>query len=197
MKSPRPRWLRVALGLLAIVPAPSPAVAGPFDGSPPAEHPGFLVFENTYSARLNAKPEPTDGGRPMTHWQFAYLHHVDERNAWGGGVKLTADTDGYRVGPVVRYRHWLSDSVGLDVGAGSYLAGEDYSFEVGFPSPTVDVGVSFDDWVGFHAGLDGLERGDDGMHFEPYVGIRFGRWLAPVTTVGLGVLIGATVSTMN
>jgi len=190
----KPRWPSFAL--LATALAAFPAVAGPFDGSPPAEHSGFLVFENTFSTRLNAKPEPTDGGRLMTHWQLCYLHHVDERNAWGGGVKLTADTDGARVGPVVRYRRWLSDSVGLDVGVGSYVAGQDYSFQVGFPAPTVDVGVSFDDWVGFHAGLDALDRDDD-VHFEPYVGIRFGRWLAPVTTVGLGVLIGASMSSMG
>ena len=56
MKSPLNLWLSAAIAVLVTGLAASSVVAGPFDGSPPAEHPGFWVFENTYSARLNLKP---------------------------------------------------------------------------------------------------------------------------------------------
>ena len=169
--------------------------SGVFDGSPPAQHEsGFLVFESTYSFRLAPKPEPTDGGRVLFSSQLGYLDNVDARSAWGGSLKLVADTDGIRFGPMVRYRRWIGDSVGLDVGAGAYLAGDDNFTMRNFPAPTVDVGVSFDDWAGVHLGVDVLSADGRGTHVEPYLGLRLGRYLGPASALVVGGLIAASLS---
>ena len=169
--------------------------SGDFDGSPPAERTEpFVLLESTYSVRMVLKPETTDGGRVMWSGQFGLLDNVDADHAWGGTLKLVADTDGHRFGPMVRYRRWLSPSVGLDVGAGAYITGKDNFSDLAFPSPTVDVGVSFDDYAGIHVGIDAMRSHGDGTHVEPFLGARFGRWLAPASFVVVGGLLALSLS---
>ena len=63
-------------------------------------------------------------------------------NALGAALKTQVDTDGHRIGPVVRWRHGLDDSFGVDVGAGVYLVGREHRTNYRHPMPMADVGVS-------------------------------------------------------
>jgi hypothetical protein len=61
-----------------------------------------------------------------------------------------------------------------------------------FPSPTFDVALNYGDRIGLGAGVDALRDRDGSTQWQEHAGIRFGTWLAPLATLGLGLLIGAT-----
>ena len=170
--------------------AVSSAADLPYDGSPSSGRSGFVVVENTWSYRLSEKPEPAASGEWLVNWQLGYLHHLDSRSSLGGSLKVSIDPEGERFGPVVRYRRWLDDSFGVDVEAGAYIFGSEHEAELRLPSPTFELGVTYDDWIGVQAGLDVLHRevsweGGDHTHVEPYIGVRVGKLLTPVATIAL------------
>ena len=41
-------------------------------------------------------------------------------------------------------------------------------------------------------GVDALRRSGDDTDWQGHFGVRFGTWLAPLATLGLGVLLAAT-----
>ena len=163
-----------------------------FGGRPLPRCSGFVVLESSSGVRLKEKSGPTDKADAFLWWGLGYLKNIDPKQALGGSVKLTADSDGHRYGPILRYRRWLESSWGVDLGTGSYIGGKDNFVMLVFPSPTFEVGLTYADWFAVQLGMDVLRRKGMDTSLEPYIGIRLGRWLAPLGTLGLGVLIGAT-----
>jgi hypothetical protein len=181
----------VVLTLLAGLPS---SLAGQicFRGRPEPACGGFTVIEFTGAVRANDKAGPTDESGAFFYWSAGYLGNISRTTALGGAFKLTADSDGHRFGPVFRYRRWLDRHVSLDLAPGVFLGGEDNFVHLKFPSPTVDLAVNYGDWFGLAMGIDALRRSGDALDWQSHFGARFGTWLAPLATVGLGVLLAAT-----
>lgn len=150
------------------------------------------VLEFTGAARLNEKTGPTDRSAAFLYWTGGYLKTIGGRAAVGAALKLAVDGDGHRYGPVARYRRWLTPSWSLDVTPGFYLAGKDNFTALRFPSVTADIAFNYRDRLGIAIGGDALSHRDGGTQWQTYAGVRFGTWLAPLATLGLGLLIGAT-----
>jgi len=189
--------LRILLGslcLLAVTLGSPPAAAGQtcFRGRPQPRCSGFTVLEFTSGIRLNQKPAPTDEGMVLAYWSGGYLRNIGPRSALGAAFKLTGDTDGYRYGPVLRYRRWLSPTSSIDFSPGLFVAGKDNFTALRFPSPTADVALNYRDWVGLALGVDALRHADGGTQWQWHAGMRLGTWLAPLATLGLFVLAAAT-----
>ena len=167
-----------------------PAVAAiSFDGSPGSTASGWIVLESAFGKRI----EPTDGmGGEIMTGQAGYLHRTGERTAWGGTVRVQMDHVGFRYGGLVRYRHWLGESFGLDAGAGLMAYGRGYE-NLGFhPAPALELGVTYKDWVGVHAGIDMLRSDRFGSDVEPQVMLRFGKFAGPAIAIGM-----ASVSSLD
>jgi hypothetical protein len=56
------------------------------------------------ASRLNEKADSSDQATAFVFWSAGYLHKVAPYSALGVALKLTADSDGHRYGPVLRYR---------------------------------------------------------------------------------------------
>lgn len=163
-----------------------------FRGRPEPGCAGFVVLEFTGAVRLNDKSGPTDQNAAFLYWSGGYLQNIDPRSALGAAFKLTADSDGHRYGPVIRYRRWLSPTSSFDVAPGLLLGGKDNFIALRFPSPTADLAFNYGDRIGFAVGVDVLRQQSGGAQWQGHAGVRFGTWLPPLATLGLGVLIGAT-----
>jgi hypothetical protein len=163
-----------------------------FRGRPRPRCAGFVVLEFTGAVRLNEKAGRTDQNAAFLYWSGGYLQTVGARDAVGAAFKLTADSDGHRYGPVVRYRRWLSGNTSIDVAPGFFVGGQDNFSSLKFPSPTADVAFNYGDRVGLALGVDALRQRGGDSQWQGHAGVRFGTWLAPLATVALGVLIGAT-----
>jgi hypothetical protein len=125
-------------------------------------------------------------------WSAGYLHNTGSRSAVGATFKISADDDGHRYGPVLRYRRWLSPSWSLDIAPGLFIGGHDNFGWLRFPSATADITINGSDWVGLTLGVDVLRRIHGSTTWESHAGIKFGTWLAPLATVGLGILAAAS-----
>jgi hypothetical protein len=165
-----------------------------FRGHPRPRCSGFAVLEFSGMARLNRKEGPSDQTPGIFSWHAGYLQSVGARSALGAALKLTADGDGHRFGPVLRYRQWLGPTWSLDVAPGILLSGEDNFTLLRFPSATADVTINWGDRVGVTLGADLLRRKSGGESWESYLGLRFGTWLAPLAMVGLGIAAGAAAN---
>jgi hypothetical protein len=163
-----------------------------FRGHPSPRCDAFTVLEFTGAMRLFGKSGPTDQNDAFFYWSGGLLLNAGSASAVGGAFKLTADSDGHRYGPTFRYRRWLGPGSSIDVAPGLYLGGGDNFVTLRFPSPTVDVALNYGDRIGVAAGMDVLRTREVGTDWQAHVGVRFGTWLAPIATVGLGVLLAAT-----
>jgi len=183
-----------SLALLVMLPLWSGSIAAQtcFRGHPRPRCAGFMVLEFTGAMRLNSKAGPTDKANAYLYWSTGYLHNTGVRTSLGAGVKLTADSDGSRFAIVGRYRHWLSARTSIDLAPGIFISGKDNFTVLRFPSPTADVALNLGDRVGLAVGVDGIRTPGAGTSWQSHAGVRFGTWLAPLATLGLGVLIGAT-----
>ena len=159
-----------------------------FRGRPQPRCSGFTVLEVTGGIRLNDKSGSTDGGVAFIYWSGGYLRNISSKAALGAAFKLTADTDGHRYGPVVRYRRWLGSTSSIDFSPGVFVGGKDNRVTVSFPSPTADVAVNYGDLFGVAVGVDALRQADGGTQWQWHAGVRFGTWLAPRGTLGFGLL---------
>jgi hypothetical protein len=185
----------LVLGLLISLTAATAAQAQLcFRGHPRPRCSGFAVLEFSGTARLNQKAGPGDRTDGLFVWNAGYLRSVGPRSALGAAFKLTADGDGHRFGPVLRYRQWLGPTWSLDLAPGMLLGGKDNFAILRFPSATADVTINWGDRVGVTLGADRLRQRSRGAHWESYLGLRFGTWLAPVAMVGLGIVAGATTN---
>jgi hypothetical protein len=179
------------LSLMLNVPA-SLAAQTCFRGRPEPRCRGFAVLEFTGGVRLNDKPGPTDDAPAFAYWSGGYLRNIGARSALGAAFKVTTDSDGHRYGPVVRYRRWLGPTASIDFAPGLFVGGEDNFADLAFPSPTADVALNYGDWFGVAMGVDALRQSGGGTQWQGHAGVRFGSWLAPLVTLGLGILAGAT-----
>lgn len=184
--------LGLVVGLLNFA-APVAAVGQTcFRGRPQPSCGGFIVLEFTGAVRLNEKSGPTDRNQAFLYWSGGYLENIGPSSALGAAFKLTVDSDGHRYGPVLRYRRWLSPNSSIDLAPGLFLGGKDNFVGLKFPSPTFDVALNYGDRIGLAAGVDALREEGGSTDWQGHAGIRFGTWLAPLATLGLGLLIGAT-----
>jgi hypothetical protein len=149
-------------------------------------------LEFTTAVRLNEKAGRTDDAPAFLYWSGGYLRNVGARTALGATFKMTADSDGHRYGPVVRYRQWLGRTTSIDIAPGLFVGGQDNFVELAFPSPTADVALNYGDWFGVAVGVDALRQAGGGTQWQTHAGVRFGSWLAPLVTLGVGVLAAAT-----
>lgn len=174
--------------------ASPPAAAGQvcLRGRPQPACSGFVVLEFTGAVRLNEKLGPTGRNGAFLYWSGGYLENIGLRSALGAAFKLTADSDGHRYGPVARYRRWLSRNSSIDVAPGLFVGGKANFITLKFPSATADVAFNYGDRVGLAVGVDALRQRGGGTQWQGHAGVRFGTWLAPLATLGLGLLIGAT-----
>jgi hypothetical protein len=182
------------VGVLSLMLGVPVSLAGQtcFRGRPQPKCSGFTVLEFTGALRLNDKTGPTDEAPAFLYWSGGYLRNVGGRSALGAVFKVTADSDGHRYGPVVRYRHWLSQTTSIDLAPGLFIGGEDNFVDLAFPSATADVAFNYGDWFGVAVGVDAIRRTGGGTQWQSHAGVRFGTWLAPLATLGLGILAGAT-----
>lgn len=182
------------VGLLSLMLTVPVSLAGQtcFRGRPQPRCTGFTVLEFTGAVRLNDKTGPTDEAPAFIYWSGGYLRNVGASSALGAAFKVTADSDGHRYGPVARYRHWLGATTSIDIAPGLFVGGEDNFVDLAFPSATADVALNYGDWFGVAVGVDALRQTGGGTQWQGHAGVRFGSWLAPLVTLGLGILAGAT-----
>jgi hypothetical protein len=153
---------------------------------------GSIVFEFTGATRLNERSSQLNHNAAFIYWTGGYLHNLSARSALGAAFKLTADSDGHRYGPTLLYRRWLSPSASLEFAPGVFLGGQDNVAPLQFPSATADVALNYAGWLGLAVGVDVLREAGRSAEWQGHAGLRFGTWLAPIATLGLGLLIGAT-----
>ncbi len=56
-----------------------------------------------------------------------------------------------------------------------------------------DLAINWGDRIGLDLGLERERRqGGGAQGWDGHAGLRFGTWLAPLATLGLGLLVGAT-----
>lgn len=69
--------------------------------------------------------------RAVADWGL--MVNVSARDAVGASVFVSADRDGYGLGPALRYRRWMgrSESLELAVGAPLAIGGDNYKMETG------------------------------------------------------------------
>lgn len=198
-----PRANRWSLGaLLALVltmvwPATTQAQLC-FRGHPAPRCAGFAILEFTGGARFNPAERPIDPGfsqpnRVFMSWSAGYLHNLGGRAAIGATFKVTADDDGHRYGPVLRYRRWLGPTWSVEFAPGMMVGGQDNFAKRWFPSAMLDLGINWGDRIGLELGLEGVRReGGGSSSWDGHIGIRLGTWLAPLATLALGIMAGAT-----
>jgi hypothetical protein len=163
-----------------------------FRSQPQPQCSGSIVLEFTGATRLNERSSPLNHNAAFIYWSGGYLHNLSARSSLGAAFKLTADSDGHRYGPTLLYRRWLSPRASLDFAPGVFLSGEDNVARLQFPSPTADVALNYAGWLGLAVGVDALREVGRSTEWQGHAGLRFGTWLAPIATLGLGLLIGAT-----
>ena len=74
------------------------------------------------------------------------------------------------------------------------MGGRDNFMTLKFPSATADVVFDSGNWIGLAIGVDALRETGRSAEWQGHAGVRFGSCLAPIATLGLGLLIGATWS---
>jgi hypothetical protein len=184
----RPAFL-IVLSLAATPALPAQVC---FRGRPAPTCRAFTVLEFTGALRMNGKSAQTDNSSAFFYWTAGLLVNRGERSALGAGFKVTADSDGHRYGPVFRYRRWLGPRTSLDFAPGIFLGGEDNFTTLRFPSATADIALTTGDLVGVAVGMDVLRARGGDTQWQVHAGLRLGSWLAPLGTIGLGLLVAAT-----
>jgi hypothetical protein len=166
-----------------------------FRGYPGHRCDGFVVLEFTAGAQLNQDPvytyESGDQSPVYVSWEAGYLHNLGTRSAIGAALRVAADDDGHRFASVLRYRQWLGSTWSVDLAPGLLLGGSMNQTMLSFPSATGGVALNWGDRVAVVVGADQLRR-SEGTRWARYAGFRFGTWLAPLATLGLVAVAGAT-----
>jgi hypothetical protein len=188
-----------ALGSSLLVSVALPSIAQAqlcFRGHPAPRCEGFAILEVTMGVRRNAEaidPSFNDQNRAYISWSAGYLHNRGDRSAIGATFKLAADDDGNRYGPVLRYQRWLGPTWSIDFAPGIIVGGKDNVAGRQFPSPMFDLAINWGDRIGLDLGVEGVRRGGGGAHsWDGHAGLRFGTWLAPLVTLGLFLMAGAS-----
>jgi hypothetical protein len=73
------------------------------------------------------------------------------------------------------------------------VGGKDNVLGRQFPSPVFDLAINWGDRIGLELGLERVRRESGGANvWDGHIGLRFGTWLAPLATLGVGLLGAAT-----
>jgi hypothetical protein len=148
-----------------------------------------LRFEPEFGAYVGSGVRPEIRTNYRIGFGGGLAHHVGSRGALGVSLWLLAH-DGTSASVVAQYRHWMGRSWAVDARIGSYLGavleGEIQNFPLRFPSPIVDVGVSYRDWVDLRARFELLAiRGAVPLDpADPWLGARSVDWREPAVLVG-------------
>jgi len=117
-----------------------------------------------------------------------------ERWALGGAVELSTGSDAglYRLTIMPRYRRWLGRQVGLDLGAGIAVLGENDP-AAGFKGVTGLAAVAVGPWVSLTAQVETRNDFSDGTHTTGSVGLRAGGWAGALVALA-SLLLGVAAS---
>ncbi len=175
---------------LLMTAAPLDAQGFCFHGRPHDRCSAFLVTEAGAAFSV-----PTDDDANFT-FQTGVLVNVGSRSAVGGVLLGGAFQGDGRFGARVRYRHWLTPTLTLDVAPGLLLVNDAFtSREPGF---TGEVAVGWGDWVAVTAQLEVLPF-EFTTDTRAFFGAKLGSYPGAVATAGaavwvaiLAILIGGT-----
>jgi hypothetical protein len=96
--------------------------------------PGCSVFVLTNFGSYVVLGRAVSGNTPLRAVaDWGLMVNVSARDAVGASVFVSADRDGFALGPELRYRRWMgrSESVELAVGAPLAIGGDNYKMETG------------------------------------------------------------------
>ncbi|MDH3292516.1 MAG: hypothetical protein OEO20_12480 [Gemmatimonadota bacterium] len=171
--------LWVAAALLMPV-APLPAQGFCFHGRPQARCSAFLVTEA--GAALSV---PTDDDPNIT-FQTGVLFNVGPRSAVGGVLLGGAFQNDARLGARVRYRHWLTPKLTLDVAPGLLFVNDAFtSQEPGFSG---EVSVGYGEWAAVTAQLEVLPF-EFATETRAFFGLKLGSYPGAAATVGAALWV--------
>jgi hypothetical protein len=180
---------RSVLVALAILTASSATLMAQPEASPDhGQHGASLFFEAALGARLNRQPNPgVHDARWVATWEIGPSFNRGDW-AWGAGVMVAADEDGWRWGVRPRYRRWLSPTTALDFGAGILLDGKTSYGEQHYPGFTGLVGLSYGDWLGVNIELQAIRTSTISYgEYQPAQGIDAPHVTTTATDWGLVV----------
>jgi len=172
-------------------------------GKPKAECGGWIIFSTAAFYRM-ADSDLRPGKEPtLATGDIGYMRNLRERDAVGASLSVGLDGDGARLAILARYRRFISDRIGLDLGIGpslGYLA-RSVSYVEG-SGLIVQGGISAGDWVSlmvqmqrtvYHTQFDysynAIPAGDR-TQTEYYAGLRFGSYASPAVPVGFVAAFG-------
>ena len=162
-------------------------------GQPEPGCAGFIVLEFTGAIRLNEKAGATDQNAAFVYWSGGYLQNLDrEICPWGRLSRSPPTATAIGTGQCYGIVAGSTRPSASSLAPGLFVGGKDNFMTLKFPSPTADLAFNYGDRIGLALGVDGLRQAEGGTQWQGQAGVRFGTWLAPVATLGLGVLMAAT-----
>lgn len=182
-------WL-CAGAALPMIATPLPAQGFCFHGHPQERCSAFLVTEAGVGLSV-----PTDDDANFT-FQSGVLFNVGPRSAVGGVLIGGAFQNDARLGARVRYRHWVTPQLTLDVAPGLLFVNDAFtSREPGFSG---ELAVGYGEWVAVAAQLEVLPF-EFATDTRAFFGLKLGSYPGAVATAGaalwvavLAILISGT-----
>jgi hypothetical protein len=185
--------LKTALLAVVLLFLPSAARSDGFSwrGHPKAECSTYLITETgvllglTSVSDMGPFPEfDVPGG--MFHMELGAMTNISAQDAVGASGVFETVNDGLRGGARLRYRRWLSPTLGLDIAPGLTLLG-DNGVE-SYPSFSGRVGLSFADRAGVTFDLESFRSDVVPSQTRLYLGIHFGAQAGAILMPVVGVL---------
>lgn len=172
----RTLWIAAVL----LMPATPLAAQGfCFHGRPQDRCSAFLVTEA--GAALSV---PTDDDLNFT-FQTGVLFNVGPRSAVGGVLLGGAFQNDARLGARIRYRHWLTSRLTLDVAPGLLVVNDAFtSREPGFSG---EVSIGYGEWAAVTTQLEILPF-EFATETRGFFGLKLGSYPGAVATAGAAVL---------
>ena len=173
-----------------------------FRGRPRPKCGTFMLTEFTTRAPLG---RAADASLAITELELGVMTNVGRSGAIGGAVIFGGEESRRRTGVGLRYRRWLTRSLGAEVGARWFSVCEQSGPSTcerargGFGTQAA---LNLSDYAGLTIAYERINAGSN-KPGEPMVwsypaesqvtaGLKFGYYVAPVVLVGLGALIAAT-----
>jgi hypothetical protein len=151
-----------------------------FHGHPQARCSAFLVTEAgaAFSVPIDDDPNLT--------FQAGVMFNVGPRSAVGGVLLGGAFQNDARLGARVRYRHWLTPKLTLDVAPGLLFVNDAFtSQEPGFSG---ELSVGYGEWVAVTAQLEVLPF-EFATETRGFFGLKLGSYPGAVATAGAAVWV--------
>jgi hypothetical protein len=144
----------------------------------------FLIVEVGYSLQLYSTPGEDQYGYEVESsygtFELGYMRNRDENSALGGTLFIGLKDSGNRIGPVVRYRKWLSDKRSISYSAGLVMCNQDEGKSFGF---TGSVAYNIMDLIALSTRIE-FTPGNKADQFSVYIGANIGSY----ATIGAAIL---------